>query len=151
MGTNFRTYILMGFASTILFLCTLVTRNLSLYHAAYIESICFFALTWLFADKAIKGNTSMKGIIIAVIVGRLIMEVPLRIISLHNINLYNLIPITSFIIPHITCASILLAALCRKEQRPSTYFLATIIIILLCSVGHNFWLEHMLVARNGVY
>lgn len=151
MNTNSRTYIVVGTASILLFLCTLITRKLSLYHAAYIESISFFALTWWFADKAIKKNKRITGITIAVIAGRLIMEVPLRIISLHNINLYNLIPITSFIIPHITCATILLAVLCRKEQRPSTYFLATIIIILLCSVGHNFWLEHMLIARNGVY
>jgi len=150
---NLRPYLIMATVAMSLFICSFPIRHVSFYDAAYAESICFFGVAWYFASKSSQQGTSLIGIVVALSLGRFLLEIPGRLtyIIWGQFELYHLMPMTSMLIPFITASTVSLAVLCWHEKRPATYVLSTIIILLLCSVAHQLWLTNMLEIRHGMY
>ena len=127
--------ILISFLVSLLtFLLCCWTASYSLYAAGWAESICYFIVTYLLLNKYAKSNTYGIPYLIAILLGRIILEFPLRI-SEFRATLFSLF------IPIVVCVSIMLAALYFREKRPAVIILSCIIIILLNTIAHEDWIN----------
>lgn len=120
--------------SVILFLCTCWFLNLSIYAASCIEGVCFFLFSWLCADKLKTSGMSLITLALWIILGRILVEIPIRISDFAG-------SFASLIVTIISVASILLAILCYHERRTSVYVLSTIIFVLFNTVVLQSWLS----------
>ena len=111
-------------ASLTLFLATCWIGQSSIPIAGWTGSILYFLLTWFLLNTYTPGQSSIRGITTAVIVGRLAVEIPLRIVNFSAL-------IFSILVPVIVVAAILLAALCFREKTRITLLLSTIVLILM--------------------
>lgn len=132
--------------SLLLFLSTFWIGGYSLYAEAWAHSICFFALTWLCLYKFLGQAKIQGGLIVgAVILGRILLEVPVR-------SFFFVDCLKTTMVPIITIVSILLACVCFYEKRMSVYALSVVIIILLNVFAHEAWIsgwmEHFGTIRN---
>ena len=69
--------------------------------------------------------------------GRIILEVPLRVFEFRE-------TLFSLFVPIVSIVSILLAAVYHKEKRTSVLILAVVILVLLNTVAHDAWHHCML-------
>lgn len=143
-------FLFITLASIVLSLLTLILRSSSLIHGAYGETICFFALSWYLCKNSRIQKKSLLGVTFSIIAGRLLTEAVLRVIGCYNLNIYSIVPISSALIPFITCVSVILAMICCYERRIITYVLSTIILLLINSALHHSWLEYCLAIRNNM-
>ena len=74
----------------------------------------------------------MISITTAILFGRIILEIPVRIQDYYG-------TIYSFYILFLSIISIVLAALSLHEKKTSVYALSTIIIVITNSIGHEIW------------
>jgi hypothetical protein len=125
---------LVFFSSVLLFLLTCWSAGLNLYAAGFTESVCFFVLTYYVLQKFAESDIINKNAaaVTAIIIGRIILEIPIRIGDFRG-SFYSLG------ITIVTVVSILLAALCFKEKRSSVFILSAIIIVLINTVGLYAW------------
>ena len=120
------------FASILTFLLTCWTAVYSVYTAGWTESVCFFALTYFLLQKYAEQRTNGTPIVASIILGRIILEIPIRINDFMG-SLFSLF------VPVLVIISIILALICFKEKRASVFILSAIIIVLLNSVVHDVW------------
>lgn len=123
--------------SLLLFLITCWTGSYSIYSAGWTESICFFVFTLLVLDKLAKPDHYSVSFIVTIIMGRIILEVPLRVFEFRE-------TLFSLFVPIVSIVSILLAAVYHKEKRTSVLILAVVILVLLNTVAHDAWHHCML-------
>jgi hypothetical protein len=121
-------------ASVLLFLLTCWSATYTIYAAGWVETISFFALTYFLLEKYNKPGTFGTPYVIAIILGRIVLELPVRISDFSG-------SFFSMFVPIIVVASILLGALCNKEKQTTVYILSLIIIILLNTAVHEKWLQ----------
>ena len=120
--------------SMLTFLLTFWTAGYTLYAAAWAESICFFVLTFLLLQKYAKPDTFGLPIVAAVILGRILLELPIRITEFRA-------TLFSLFIPIAVICSIILAAVYFRERRPVVLILSVIIMVLLNTVVHDDWIN----------
>ena len=111
-------------ASLTLFLATCWIGQSSIPIAGWTGSILYFLLTWFLLNTYTSGQSSIRGITTAVVVGRLAVEIPLRIVNFSAL-------IFSILVPVIVVSAILLAALCFREKTRITLLLSAIVLILM--------------------
>ena len=120
--------------SMLTFLLTFWTAGYSLYAAAWAESICFFMLTFLLLQQYAQPGTFGWPIVVAIILGRILLELPIRITEFRE-------TLFSMFIVMVVIASIILASLYYRERRPAILVLSTIILVLLNTIVHESWLN----------
>lgn len=121
--------------SFLLFLCVTWMKSYEGI-ANWVESIAFFSFTWMYALKAEKKGLSATFVAMAVIFGRIFIEIPMRVYDFHDC--YG-----SLFLAILSVACIVLGAICANEKRNSVYALA-IVILLLCNTFVNMaWEEHL--------
>lgn len=123
--------------SLLLFLITCWAGAYSIFSAGWTESICFFVFTLLVLDKFAKPNCYGISIIVTIIAGRIVLELPLRVFEFRE-------TLFSMFVPIVSIVSILLAAVYHKEKRTSVLILAVVILVLLNTVAHDAWHHCML-------
>lgn len=96
--------------SVILLLCECWFNTYPSYVSEWIQSISYFALTWICAYKLKQTGISLYAIVTAVILGRILLEIPIRITDFHN-SLGSFMNIITSII------GIILGAICYYEKR----------------------------------
>lgn len=114
------------------FLCLCFTAGYSFYAAAPIESLCFMGLTYLLLQKYDKECKHIIPITLWIILGRFILESPIRIFdfwgSLSTLNVT------------LCCLTgIVLGAVCYKEKRLAVVILSVAILVILSTVGVSEW------------
>lgn len=130
-----RSSLLIAFLLSMLtFLLTFWTAGYSLYAAAWAESICFFVLTFLLLQQYAQPSTFGWPIVVAIILGRILLELPIRITEFRE-------TLFSMFIVLVVIASIILASLYYRERRPAILVLSTIILVLLNTIVHESWLN----------
>lgn len=126
--------LLLFFCSILLFLITCWSAALSGYAAGFTESICYFALTYYallkFSEMGMNDKNTI--VILTIILGRIILEIPVRFMDFRG-------SLASLGITVVVLTSILLALLCFREKRISVFILSTIIIVLLNTFGLYTW------------
>ena len=88
-----------------------------------------YVLTKAAESDIVNRNTT---VVTAIIIGRIILEIPIRIDDFEG-SFYSLG------ITIATIVSILLAALCFKEKRSSVFILSTIILVFINTIGLYAW------------
>lgn len=111
-------------------------RSLSIYHSAIIESIIYSFATYLLLKKYSKEHHDIINIIIYIVIGRVIIELPVRLMDFEK-TLITLMVTTNVIL------SIIFTGIIYYSR--NTY---VTILLLLCEsycvfIGHKNWLNYI--------
>lgn len=98
------------------------------------EAITFFALAWFISKREEKKGLSPTAIASALILGRIILELPVRILDYTN-------SVGSLMITINCIIGIILGIICYYGKRTSLYFLSIMIEILLTTFIADTWFE----------
>ena len=127
---------LIAFASLFVFATLSCLGEISIIHSAYAQSICYFELAWFSAQKAKENHISITAVLFSLIAGRLVFELPIRIVEFQD-TLSSLMTLIFCLI------CIILGIICNRVNKPYIYTISLIIVILLNSVIHNLWIEYI--------
>lgn len=120
------------FVSMLVFCLTFWTAEYTIYAAGWAESVAFFVTTYILLCKYAEPGTFAWKTVLAIILGRILLELPLRITEFWS-------TLFSMFVPMVVIVSILLAALYYKDKRPLTLVLSVIILVLLNTITHHAW------------
>ena len=129
-----KNFLISFLVSMLAFLLCCWTAAYSLYAAGWAESICYFVITYLLLNKFAKPGTYGTPYLLAIILGRMVFELPIRITEFGT-------TLFSLFIPIIVLVTIFLASLYFKEKRPAVLVLSVIILILLNTIAHEDWIN----------
>ena len=119
MNIKLKAFLAISALSLVLFLCTCWIAGLSFYDAAWAEGVAFFGFTWLCLHKLKdKEYFSYTLVLSAILVGRFILEVPVRVLDFSSSEI-------SIVVPIINLVAILLAAFCFRARNSYVYGLST--------------------------
>ena len=116
-----------------IFLATVWTAKYN-FAAGFAQSICFFALTFCLLQRFESKGKEVYAVTSAIIAGRVILEIPVRIITFHD-------SLGSLGISIMVIVTILLAALLYMKRQLSLLILTIIIVILLGTAGLDAWID----------
>lgn len=122
------------FVSLLVFLLTSWTAAISSYSALWAESVSFFALSYFMLERYAKDNTYGIPVILMIMIGRVILEIPIRIHAFYA-------SLHSLYITIVVLLSIILSAVYYHEKRLSVLVLSIVIMILLNTVGYDGWVH----------
>ncbi len=125
-------YLYISLLSMLTLLCLFFTAGYSFYAAAPIESLCFMGLTYLLLQKYDKECKHIVPITLWIILGRFILESPIRIF-----DFWDSMP--SFGVTLCCFVGIVLGAVCYKEKRLAVVILSVAILVILSTVGESEW------------
>lgn len=125
--------LLITFATSVfLYLCVFwVNYFQNLYLSAWVHSLAFISLTWLWLSKKGK-EAGMTSIVGAIILGRIILEIPVRSLDFTGTMNTLMLPVSSML-------SILLISLCFYKRNIGVYTLSIILIILANTILQTIW------------
>lgn len=125
--------LLITFATSVfLYLCIFwVNYFQNLYLSAWVHSLAFISLTWLWLSKKGK-EAGMTSIVGAIILGRIILEIPVRSLDFTGTMSTLMLPVSSML-------SILLISLCFYKRNIGVYTLSIILIILANTILQTIW------------
>lgn len=115
----------------VVFLATSWVNAFSLAASTWGQAVCFFALTWYLAAR-LEGRLSAVAVVLAVTLGRVLPEVPVRIVDFPG-TYY------SFIILFVCFCAIILGALCQRQRCTAVYALTIVLMLLLNTVALRVW------------
>lgn len=108
--------------SLLLFLIVCWTIGINFVLAACIEGLCFMIFTWYCCKKYYSTKFSKNLILCSVILGRLCLEVPVRIIDFWG-------TLTAFHLT-ITCLlGIIMGRICYKHNKPLVWIVCGLLLI----------------------
>lgn len=130
-----RKYLIAMIAGALTFITTNWISHYSYMLDALVESSCFFALTYLVLRAYAEGQktTGILKLLAAILVGRLLFELPLVLIP-HD----GLQPI---IIPLLAICSIALATLNYRLRDKTVLAMSIITLLLLDTLGYAAWIK----------
>ena len=100
---------------------------------AFVRPLCFWGLTFYFLEKYnSKGDLGMCQVMLAVGIGSVLPELPVRILDWHG-TLFT-IPVTAY-----TLGGIVLGGWCFKEKKASVFVASMFIMLLLCTFLLREW------------
>ena len=124
-------------SSVLVYLLTCWNICFSTYSALWAESVSFFVLTYYMLDNfAEKGSWGLN-IILMIILGRIILEIPIRIDNFSG-------TIASLYITFVVLITILLSAVFWRERKPSVLVLSIGILMLLNTLGYDGWIKYII-------
>ena len=136
-----RTFLIVFLISVLIYLLTCWTTAYSVYAAGWSESIAYFLITYLLMDKYVKPDSSGLSVVSAIILGRIIIMLPLRIMDFREM-------LPSMFVPLVTIVGIVLGVMCYREKRVVVFILSLIILILMNTVAHYAWYEMIMDMRK---
>lgn len=122
------------FSSLLLLIVSCWPAAWAVYAEGWTQTMCYSAMTIYFLMKYAPTPKSSITIILAIILGRLVLEIP-RIFEFHN-------TLFSLFVPIISILSIILTAICFYERRWSVVALSLAIITIVNVIAHHEWLEY---------
>ena len=112
---------------------TFLMYGLNAFQSVYLPSmVCsalFFWLTWAW----LKHARPVWLIVVAIILGRIILELPLRILDFQATSASLLEPVCSI-------AAVLLAVVCFRRRKLRTSVVSFVVLLLLNTIGHYLWI-----------
>ena len=113
--------------------CTFLMYMLNAFHSVYLPSMAcsalYFWLTWTW----LKHARPAWFIVAAIILGRIILELPLRILDFQDTSASLLEPVCSIV-------AILLAVVCYRRRTLRTSVISFVVLLLLNTIGHYLWI-----------
>ncbi len=118
--------------------CAFIMYMLNAFHSLYLSSFAcstvFFWLTWEWLKRTDRKRISCWIIVATVIVGRIILELPLRIIDFSETRISLLDPVCSIV-------AIVMAVVCYKRQNLRMGIMAFVVLLLLNSICQYLWVS----------
>lgn len=109
----------------------------SVYLCACVETIVFYGLAWLVLRRNEQKWHVATGVLLsALVVGRLFLDVPVRILDFPR-TLYSLMPTVNSLV------AIFFAWLNYRDKRVMNIVLSVVIMILMNTCAHTQWLAYM--------
>lgn len=121
--------------SALLFLALCWTQALQDNIGLWAYSICYFALTYYCLQRYHGEGESMMPLIMAVVLGRIMLEVPIRIIDYVG-------TLCSLMHPVVSIIAITLGGMCYSVRKPWAYAASIAIIILFIAFVTPVWTEY---------
>lgn len=113
--------------------CTFLMYGLNAFHSVYLPSmVCcalFFWLTWAW----LKHAKPVWHIVAGIILGRIILELPIRILDFQATSASLLEPVCSI-------AAVLLAVVCYRRRTLRASVISVVVLLLLNTIGHYLWI-----------
>ena len=117
----------------------IATSGVRAYHStvecAWAQVVAYFALTWILLDKCDNRYKKQLWMVISIILGRLLLDVGVRIFLPTTID-------TAFE-SIIAITAILLTWLCYRERSILVTIMSIVLITVLNSVVHHAWLDFL--------
>lgn len=120
---------------TLCLICTPL-RALSLYNAAIIESIVYSFITFLLLRKYVDAKYSIIRIILCIILGRIIIELPIRIVDFDK-------TLPTLMVTIIVILSTILTGLIYSNKKKYVIILSFISWIICAFIGHKVWFDYI--------
>lgn len=120
---------------TLCLICTPL-RALSLYNAAIIESIVYSFITFLLLRKYVDAKYSIIRIILCIILGRIIIELPIRIVDFDK-------TLPTLMVTVIVILSTILTGLIYSNKKKYVIILSFISWIICAFIGHKVWFDYI--------
>ena len=120
---------------TLCFICTPL-RALSLYNAAIIESIVYSFITFLLLRKYVDAKYRIIRIILCIILGRIIIELPIRIVDFDK-------TLSTLMVTIIVILSTILTGLIYSNKKKYVIILSFISWIICAFIGHKVWFDYI--------
>ena len=133
MKNNYKYFLIFfGLSLALFFITTAFNAFRSVYLSLWIDSIAFALFTWLGLNKCKDKGINIFLVIIAILLGSIIVEIPVRII--HYESTYH-----SLLIPIAKVVSIILTAICFKKRNLAIIIISIAILTLLNTLGQMEW------------
>jgi len=134
MKNNYKHFLIFFGLSIALFFATAAFNAFrSVYLSLWIDSITFALFTWLSLNKCKDKRIPISLVIIAILLGSIIVEIPVRIILYESTYHSLLIPIAKVV-------SIILTAICFKKRNLAIIIISIVLLALLNTVGQMEWI-----------
>lgn len=125
------------------FLCVCWTAGTDMLNAYWSEAVVYFAITYFLCNHfAIKGYLRASAVVVAIAIGRVVLELPIRILDFSG-------TIGSIMLTLESLLAILMAWVCWKYEKPIVFILTLVIFILINSFVPEMWSE-FLDTRRGL-
>lgn len=121
--------------SVLLFLATFWTAGISFDFAAGVESLCYIVFTWYMCHKYTKCGMSCAMIATAIVIGRIFLETPIRIVDFNS-------TLISLSVPIICLASIGMGVLCFKKNKIPMWTICIALILIYSVFIPKMWYYH---------
>lgn len=114
----------------LLYLLTFWTSGISVFLAGWVQSLAFFALTYFLLMKFAEPKSYGTSYAVAVVLGRLLLEIPIRIYEFPE-TLYSVVVTITVLF------AVVLAAVNFSEKRVSVFVLSAVFIALMNTIVHS--------------
>lgn len=134
MKNNYKLFLIFfGLSLALFFITTAFNAFRSVYLSLWIDSIAFALFTWFSLNKCKHKGIQMPLAVIAILIGSIILEIPVRILYYESTYHSLLIPITKVV-------SIILTAICFKKRNLAIIISSIVLLALLNTVGQMEWI-----------
>lgn len=123
--------------SVLLFLMTCWTGGIRFGLAAGVESLCYIVFTWYMCRKYTKRGMSCAMIATAIVIGRIFLETPIRVVDFNG-------TLISLSVPIICLASIGMGVLCFKKNKIPMWVICIALIIIYSVFIPRMWFYHFI-------
>lgn len=124
------------------FLCVCWTAGTDSLNAYWSEAIVFFAITYFLCNQyATNGELSGAAVAIASAIGRVVLELPIRILHFSS-------SIGSVMLTLESLLAIFMAWVCWKYKKPVVFILTLVIFILINSFIPEMWSDFLQSRRD---
>ena len=120
----------------LVFLLTCWNAAFSSVSASWAESVSFFLFTYCMLEKYAKKDTYGIPVVLMIMLGRIILEVPIRIDNYSG-------SVGSLFITIVVLIAIVLSMSYWHKKKLSILILSIVILMLLNTFGYDWWIEHI--------
>lgn len=124
------------------FLCVCWTAGTDMLNAYWSEAVVYFAVTYFLCNHfAFKGHLRVSAVVVAIAIGRVVLELPIRILHFSS-------SIGSVMLTLESLVAIFMAWVCWKYKTPVVFILTLVIFILINSFVPEMWSEFLDTRRD---
>ncbi len=125
------------------FLCVCWTAGTDMLNAYWSEAVVYFSITYFLCNHfATKGYLKASAVVVAIAIGRVVLELPIRIFNFSSSIGSVMLTLESFV-------AIFMAWVCWKYKTPVVFILTLVIFILINSFIPEMWSD-FLDTRRGL-
>lgn len=121
--------------SFLLWMLVFWTAGISFALCSSIEGVFYLAFTYFCCKKFATGRISCAKIVLAIIVGRFVVELPVRVASFSA-------TLVSLLVSIMSLAGILLGWLCAKKNKAYVWLLSVLIILIVSIFYRPLWFDY---------
>ena len=134
MKNNYKHFLIFfGLSLALFFVTSAFNAFRSVYLSLWLDSIAFGVFTWLSLKKGKDKSIQIPLVVIAILLGSVIVEIPVRVIYYESTHYSLLIPIVKVV-------SVILSTICFHKRNLAIIIISIAVLALLNTVGQMEWI-----------